>query len=95
MAHDVVNGIALPVNAGSADTPSNSPAYYQGDMAAIISALRIFRNAIDSDGHIDATYVDGDLKISGDVDFTASTPAYSAYTEAGDGGRNSPFIKIG
>jgi hypothetical protein len=46
MAHDVVNGVALPVNAGSADTPSNSPAYYQGDMAAIITALRAIRGAI-------------------------------------------------
>jgi hypothetical protein len=29
------------------------------------------------------------------IDFTSATPSYAAYTIAGTGGRNNPFIKIG
>jgi hypothetical protein len=46
MAFDVLNNMALPINAGSVDTPSNSPAYYQAEMAAIIAALRGMRSAV-------------------------------------------------
>jgi hypothetical protein len=52
MAHDVLNGLALPINAGSAGQPESSSKIYEGDTAMIIASLRAMRAVTNSSGKV-------------------------------------------
>lgn len=102
-ANSILNGISM-TSANTSGSSYNSAIRLAGTWDTLVYSLAASTTGIGLAGnHTNAIYINGTnttaIGVAGTItkglDFTAATPVYAAYSTAGTGCRNTPFVKIG